>query len=455
MTFEAETRIETARAKLTDGENNELDRVLLREATESGEIMDSDAENEEINVKIVGGNKIMSLMDKIKNGESETVGDEIGDTFDETVVDFDSDVEESGKNGQNIRNLIDNIKLGEISDESMESPECNITFETEVSEKPNNFEFVTTTKTPFFKLNENIIQKQFLPEKSIENEKPEMEQYQSHSTSVQSNATNSEPCHEPNSVLPSESIPEYIKRSFTQPVTKMLNLINQTTISHYLIDFQLLEIFEEIHNFVFLKNAHFRQILLEPIFKNSINNCNFNNTLNTTKNSAPNSSFNNSFSNTADNSISPLILSKSVTNAFLQATGKSEPKLLKSYFVQSFNFSNLAILSPFQIISNLQVEFSTKVNQIITKNSLKHYTLLSKLMIKMAFTKYQLNRREIINHKTHMLEFYKMRHIVGCLEQYISHVISSFHSLFLEKLESKQVKFNDVRNLQGGFAEIL
>jgi len=449
MTVQAETRIETARRKLTDGEKFELDKVLLKEAKESVEEGDSDVENEEIDVKIIGG-KIMNLMEKIKNCESETVdetmGDTMCDTIDETVVDFDSDIEGTCKTGQKIRNLIDNIKFGESEDESIET-DGDLTFESDTPEKPNNFEFVTTTKTPFFKLNENIIQKQFLPE-SIENQAES--EIDSHDTSFQSNALNSEPHHEPNSVLPSESIPEYIKRSFTQPVTKMLNLINQTAISHYLIHYQLLEIFEEIHNFVFLKNAHFRQILLEPIFENSINNCNFHNTINTTNNSA-NSSFNNSFSNTAINSISPLILSKSVTNAFLQATGKSEPKLLKSYFLQSFNFSNLAILSPFQIISNLQVEFSTKTNQIITKNSLKHYTLLSKLMIKMAFTKYQLNRREIINHKTHMLEFYKMRHIVGCLEQYISHVISSFHSLFLERLESKQVQFNDVRNLHDTF----
>lgn len=40
---------------------------------------------------------------------------------------------------------------------------------------------------------------------------------------------------------------------------------------------------------------------------------------------------------------------------------------------------------------------------------------------------------------------------MGCLEQYISHVISSFHSVFLEQLESRQVKFNDVRNLHDAF----
>merc|ERR1712061_983606 len=96
---------------------------------------------------------------------------------------------------------------------------------------------------------------------------------------------------------------------------------------------------------------------------------------------------------------------------------------------------------------------STKVNQIITTQALKHYTLLSKLMIKLAFVKFQLNRREILNHKNHKLTFYKMRHIIGCLEQYISFIIVSFYQQFMENLEekNKSIKFSNVRDFHDQF----
>ena len=161
-----------------------------------------------------------------------------------------------------------------------------------------------------------------------------------------------------------------------------------------------------------LKNSHFRQILLEPLFDNFIDK-----------------------RTTCDLALSPLVLAQSTSNAFHISTGPSDPNLLKNFDLVSFNYSSLAVISPYSIMCNLQIEFGTTMPKIFTRSCLKKYSLLSKLMIKISFVKYQLNRKQ----RKFNLEFFRMRHIISCFEAYTTSIISTYHNTLLEDLEHARI----------------